>query len=244
MSGGAYDDDLAYIHDEGFGHVARAAAAVTVRELDAAGIRGGRVAELGCGTGISSRVLRDAGFDVSGVDLSPAMLAIARRRVPDADFREGSWRAFDGDDGRYVAVTAVGEVLGYLFDGANGPAEWSALFARVRRSLAPRGLFLFDMAGPERAPAAPTRTFVDGEDWAVLVEAERIEPATLVRRITSFRRAGSEFRRSREEHRLSLVGPDRIADLLGDAGFAVTTGAAYGTLELPPGLTAFFARPR
>jgi SAM-dependent methyltransferase len=61
---------------------------------------GAALVEIGCGTGHFSAALARAGFRVSGVDPSPAMLAVARERVPVAladglhlPFRDG---AFDG----------------------------------------------------------------------------------------------------------------------------------------------------
>jgi SAM-dependent methyltransferase len=48
-----------------------------------------RVADLGCGTGTLSLLLADEGYDVTGVDVSPEMLARARRKAPGVDFREG-----------------------------------------------------------------------------------------------------------------------------------------------------------
>jgi SAM-dependent methyltransferase len=45
-----------------------------------------RIADLGCGTGTLSRLLVDEGYDVTGVDFSPAMIARARAKVPSAAF--------------------------------------------------------------------------------------------------------------------------------------------------------------
>jgi len=68
--------------------------AFLARELAArAGIAPGmKVADVGCGTGLSTAVLREAtggGDGLTGIDLSPRMLGEARRRVPGARFIEG-----------------------------------------------------------------------------------------------------------------------------------------------------------
>ena len=60
-----YPADLARIHDEGFGDFARAAACELLRRLPGSG----RVVEIGCGSGISSELLSDAGYDVLGIDM-------------------------------------------------------------------------------------------------------------------------------------------------------------------------------
>ena len=54
----AYRDDLAYIHDAGFGGFARAAAPVLVETLRQAAIMNGLVIDLGCGSGILSHEMR------------------------------------------------------------------------------------------------------------------------------------------------------------------------------------------
>src|SRR5713226_6852113 len=46
---------------------------------------GGPVLEIGCGTGRVLVPLAQAGFDVVGIDVSPAMLAIAREKINAAD---------------------------------------------------------------------------------------------------------------------------------------------------------------
>ena len=50
----------------------------------------GRAVDAACGTGRVSLVLAELGHDVIGVDETEAMLALARERVPGADFRAGS----------------------------------------------------------------------------------------------------------------------------------------------------------
>jgi 2-polyprenyl-3-methyl-5-hydroxy-6-metoxy-1,4-benzoquinol methylase len=79
----AYREDLSWIHDLGFGDLARHAAELLLQTLAAEGFREGLVVDLGCGTGILAEAVSNAGYDVLGVDLSPAMIEMARRRVPE-----------------------------------------------------------------------------------------------------------------------------------------------------------------
>ena len=49
---------------------------------------GARVLDVGCGTGVpTARQLVTAGARVTGIDISPVMLELARANVPEADFR-------------------------------------------------------------------------------------------------------------------------------------------------------------
>ncbi len=57
-----YGGDLAYAHDAGFAEHVRGACAHIVRRLKRSVPRGGLVYDLGCGSGVSSRALKRAGF--------------------------------------------------------------------------------------------------------------------------------------------------------------------------------------
>jgi hypothetical protein len=141
-------------------------------------------------------------------------------------------------------VMAIGEVFNYIFDTANSTAVRAKAFDRIYAALAPGGLLVFDMAGHARAPSrSPQRTFAEGPDWAVLVEAEAdTANSLLTRRITTFRKLGELYRRDFEIHQLQLVDPVEVVELLQRIGFSVQTLACYGSLPLPQGLVGFLAR--
>ncbi|HVF69596.1 MAG TPA: class I SAM-dependent methyltransferase [Xanthomonadales bacterium] len=46
----------------------------------------GKVLDVGCAAGRDSRILKDAGFDVTGMDLSEELLKIAKTQNPDVEF--------------------------------------------------------------------------------------------------------------------------------------------------------------
>jgi SAM-dependent methyltransferase len=237
-----YREDLAYIHDVGYGAMARAAAGRLVEELVRVGCRAGTVVDLGCGSGILARALTEGGYHVVGTDVSDAMVALARTQAPRAEFRVGSFVSAELPVS--VAVTAIGEVLNYAVDSANDDDARTELFRRAYEALVPGGVLLFDIAGPERfRPGAPHRTFATGPDWAVLVQTD-LEPATgvLTRHITTFRQVGALYRRNAEVHRLALVDPAAVLESLRTVGFEVQVLAAYGAVSLPPGIVACLGR--
>src|SRR5258708_4804946 len=166
-----YKDDLAYIHDVGFGHLATNAAPVILTRLRERGQHQGLVLDLGCGSGILASALASAGYDVLGIDLSASLLALARQRAPTAQFRLGSlWTA---DLPPCIAVTAIGECFNYLFDRDDTPGGLERVFRRIHTALAPEGFLLFDVAGPCRVPPPGVlRSHTEGPDWAVLLTAE------------------------------------------------------------------------
>lgn len=238
----AYNYDLAYIHDAGFGHLAANAAPVVIAELRRMGVQSGTVVDLGCGSGIASHVLRDAGYEVVGIDLSEPFIEMARKRVPDGVFQVGSFAKADIPP--CIAVTAIGEVFNYTFDTGNSPTIRASVFDRIYAALAPGGLLVFDMASAARAPSPnPQRTFAEGPDWVVLVEtASDTANRVLTRCITTFRKLGELYRRDCETHQLQLVDPLEVVELLQHIGFFVQTLPSYGSLVLPHGLVGFLAR--
>ena len=235
----AYKHNLAYIHDTGFGDFARNSAAGLLEILREAGTSG-LVVDLGCGSGIWAEQLSRAGYDVFGVDISPAMIRIARERVPNAEFQIGS--LLKTKLPQCVAVTSLGECLNYLFDKDNSISALQRLFYRVYASLEPNGLLIFDIAEPGRGKG-PRQKHREGDDWAVLVEVDEDRATNrLTRRITSFRRVGKLYTRDEEVHRLQLYGRSEIARELRSVGFKVRTLKAYGKQAMIDGCIGFVAR--
>src|SRR3981081_1801081 len=66
----------------------------------------GPVADLGCGPGRVTAPLHSLGLTAFGVDLSPGMVAVARRAHPDLRFDEGSLTALDLTDGALGGIVA------------------------------------------------------------------------------------------------------------------------------------------
>lgn len=76
--------------------------------LDAARVTSGtRLLDAGCGSGILALLASLRGARVSALDASAALLEIARRRLPDADIREGDLEALPFDEASFDAVAAV-----------------------------------------------------------------------------------------------------------------------------------------
>lgn len=230
MSGDAfYGPAQADIHHRAFGDLADRAATRLLAELRGAGHETGTVVDLGCGSGILARRVSDAGYDVEGVDLSAAMLNLARRTAPRATFRHGS--LLDAELPPAVAVTAIGEALNYATDERVLDAAPTDLFERIRASLAPGGLFLFDVAMPGRhGPDRVRDRFHDRGDWTLLMHAvESDDRRRLDRFVTIFARtADGRYERTDEHHVLRLCEPTALVASLDAAGFAVERLDGYG----------------
>src|SRR5437660_12192874 len=91
--------------------------------LDAAAVGPGtRVLDAGCGAGGASVLAAGRGAHVNGLDAAEALLAIARERVPDGDFRAGDLEALPYADGTFDAVI-VADVLQYVAGPATALRE-------------------------------------------------------------------------------------------------------------------------
>ena len=100
--------------------------------------------DIGCGTGNHSIRLAERGYDVTGVDLSPDMIELARRKTADrgirASFTTGDMRTVSLGRTFDVAVIMFA-VLGYCVEDA----DVAAALANVKRHLRPGGLLVLDV---------------------------------------------------------------------------------------------------
>lgn len=246
-----YAADLAHIHDTRFGgfadevapHLLRILRQVLSRRSGAAakadGIRGGRIVEVGCGSGRLARHLTDRGYAVHGSDVSPAMIRLARRHAPRAQFTVASLA--DVKVPRCHAVVGLGEVVTYVRGGL--PAL-SRFFARVHDALEPGGLFVFDFMASADGRTFATRTH-EGAGWSMAVSADYDRASrTLTRRMVMVRRVGGRTRRSRETHHVHIYTRREIRTALARAGFRVVAMTqALGGYRLLKGDVAVVAQP-
>jgi SAM-dependent methyltransferase len=265
-----YSFDLAYIHDAGFGDFAERAAPEVIRILRRHGIRppaskrghsstrlarpergrgttgsgrAGRIVEVGCGSGTLARRLVDARYGVVGFDISPAMIRLARAKVPEATFRVASLT--EARIPQCDAVVAIGEVVTYVpaRGGVTGlPAALRTFFSRVHDALEPGGLFIFDFIESGVRRTYPPKCH-SGRDWVIAVHAELDRPGqVLTRRMIAIRKVGRQYRRSQEFHLVRIYSRRAVATALADAGFTASMSRSYGRYRLMPGIVAVIAK--
>jgi SAM-dependent methyltransferase len=234
-----YSTDLAHIHDAGFGDFSNGVAPEIERILSKSGIRAGRVVEFGCGSGTLARHLHDRGHDVSGFDVSPAMIRLARKKAPRVTFTVASL-----DTARLPACDAlvgVGEVVTYV---PGGLASLRRFFAKANRALRPGGVLIFDFMESARRRTYDSKT-IEGPGWTIAVRATfDARRGVLARAMTMTRRTSRGQRRSRETHRVRVYERRAIRELLERSGFAVSMSRSYGRYRLLPGDVAVIARKR
>ena len=107
----------------------------------------GPVADIGCGPGHVTAHLHALGLATFGIDLSPEMIALARRAHPDLRFDEGSMTALDLADGSLGGILASYSII------HTRPRQLPAVFTEFQRVLEPGGhLLLGFFAGDDPLP--------------------------------------------------------------------------------------------
>jgi ubiquinone/menaquinone biosynthesis C-methylase UbiE len=96
----------------------------------------GTLLEVGCGPGQVARFLHEAGASVEGVDLSPEMIAQARRLHPNIEFAVGDLFGLYAPDESYAGVVAFYAIVNMP------PADLPRALRELFRVLAPGGALL------------------------------------------------------------------------------------------------------
>lgn len=201
----------------------------------------GTILDIGVGGGRTAPLMRPIGRAYIGIDYTPALLAIARRRFPDCEFREMDARSLAFADGTIALVT-------FSYNGIDSVdlAGRQQILREVHRVLRPGGYFVFSAlhrqkeAGLHRWP-----------DWTVFDGAGR-SPAGLLRasvkmmvggfnhlrRLPMLRDDGAVAIGNIAAHNFALVTvftsiPEQMRQLR-EAGFGVRAIFDRDGRELPP----------
>jgi SAM-dependent methyltransferase len=225
------------VHHLGFGFHADACAPGLLALLEP--VRGGLVLELGCGSGLLTRHLVEAGHQVVATDASPAMLALTRETAPGADVR--LLVLPDEPLPECDAVVSVGHVVKYITDEAGIERALAAAADAIR----PGGVFALDLCdlryGELRRGEQPHGRV--GEDWAIITRFSRPRPNLFIREIAAFLpNEDGTWRRDDERHENILVDTPAVPTLLARHGVEARVAPSFGDEALPDGLVAIVGR--
>ena len=197
-------------------------------------VAGREMIELACGTGTIAVAMAQAGWQVTGVDLSAAMLTEARRKA-EAAAQAITWRR---QDMRQLTVERPVDLITCLYDSINymlTSEDLLATFRRVHAALRPGGLFLFDMntAYAFESLWDDVTYYTDGDALCTVLtcdyDAYHQQTAVVV---TCFRRVGALYEKLQERHVEQAYPAEQVATLLTDAGLRVE--ASYDCFHLAP----------
>ncbi len=105
-------------------------------------IRGKKILDFGCGSGIYAKILAKRGAIVKGFDISKEMIKIAKKNNPKLDLRIGSGYKIPFDEKFDIVLSAL--TVHYLED-------WDKMLKEVGRVLKEGGYFVFSTDNPVTA---------------------------------------------------------------------------------------------
>lgn len=206
---------------------------------------GDPILELGCGTGRALIPLASEGHQVTGIDASPAMLALARTRAEQAGVAS-RMNLIEGD----FSTADLGGPYRFAFTLMNTFLHLEDLDAQVaalkhwRQALAPRGLILIDIFNPDVGQLASldgrleweqTWTEHPGKTATMKFLARIVDPAAqlmAVNHIYDEIAPDGTLRRTVAAFNLRYIWRFEAELLLDKAGFALEE--IYGDWDLSP----------
>ncbi|EHJ57298.1 hypothetical protein HMPREF9318_01099 [Streptococcus urinalis FB127-CNA-2] len=181
-----------------------------------------KLLEMACGTGIQSVRFSQAGFDVTGLDLSSEMLQVAKKRAKSANqsisFIEGNMLDLS-QAGHYDFVTCYSDSICYMQD----EVEVGDVFKEVYNALNEEGVFIFDVHSTYQIDQVfPGYSYHENaEDFAMVWDSfEDQAPYSIVHELTFFiKDADGRFSRFDEVHEERTYDVLTYDVLLEQAGF-------------------------
>jgi SAM-dependent methyltransferase len=181
---------------------------------------GGRVLDVACGHGRHSLELARRGMRVSGVDLSPRSLAIAREAAAaeglEVDFRELDMRELNYE-GEFDAALNLFTAFGYFEE----EAENQRVLDGVARALRPGGAFLIDVINPVALFSYYSEASWEELDDGVLFLQQHEYDSLAGRNLAVWTFIRPDGRRSEIRHSLRMYTPVELRLLLEAAGLSV-----------------------
>jgi len=197
---------------------------------------GGRILDLGCGTGMLACRIAADGLAVVGVDPADGMLQIARSR-PGAD--KVAWVRGDGQSLRLSERFDLAYMTGHAFQALLTDADAVAVLRAVARHLAPAGRSIVETRNPARQAwlewtPEESRTVTQIAGLGPVEESVDTSPISkagivdITHRYRFLDTGAERIGRSR----IRFIGQEHLARLLAEAGLAAV--AWYGYWDRQP----------
>ncbi len=179
--------------------------------------------DLACGSGSMSEEMAKLGYDVIGVDNSPAMLSAAM----DKKFESGLPIQYLCQDIREIDMFGTMDAVICTLDSLNhlpSLEDIRKVFERVSLFAQPGGVFLFDMNTiykHETILCNETFVYDTDEVFCVWENHPGEAPYSVDMQLTFFERDGEVYRRSEEVITERAYSPEEIEDMLVQSGLKV-----------------------
>lgn len=190
--------------------------------------------DLGCGTGTVAIQLAKRGYDVIGIDGSPAMLSVARQKAEDSGVALTLYHQSltEFDVGHEIdGIVCLCDTFNYL----TGDGELSKALACVAQTLKPGRSVVFDLHTESRMRQMDEAVFADElDDVAYIWESDYDDNQRLCTMYVTLFVHSSEniYRRYQEVHQERAYSPEEVEQALSEAGLRLT--GFYGDLSDSP----------
>jgi ubiquinone/menaquinone biosynthesis C-methylase UbiE len=187
-----------------------------------------RVIDVGCGTGTHAIKLSDLGYKVTAVDVSSAMLKIARSKIKGRNvrLRQGDMKNLKSlfAEERFDAAISLGHVTYHLYTDQ----EVKVFFKGLHRILRKDGLLVFSARNAKKIKEEYLNTLrlahiVNDEEIQILVlehnQRDTKEPNTLVWTPIYLIKENDRVDLQIREHKLHWFHPQELRKLLTECGF-------------------------
>ena len=180
---------------------------------------GDRVLDLGCGTGVLCRFLRDRGIRAAGMDLSQGMIAIARKEDPEGRYDVGDMTCYRSEV-PVELVTCTGDALNHIPD----LRDVETILKNVYGYLAPGGYFVFDLLNENEVSDSEPFEMDFSETVRVWFQMTRPETNQVNLKVRVFENGQLQFE---ENIRETVYDPEEISKLLEKCGFSAVKWGVF-----------------
>jgi SAM-dependent methyltransferase len=203
------------------------------------------ILDLGCGTGNHAIPLAQRGYQVTGVDISPDMLRIAKKKASDLQlstfnsqptFLQGDIRSLNLGK-TFDAVLMMFAVLGYQTTND----DVLATLRIVRRHLKPDGLFIFDVwYSPAVLTIRPSQRVRNMETSIGRIIRSASADLDVFNHVANIhynvvKIAGNlSLEETNEDHKMRYFFPQELAFFLTQADLQMITIRTFGNIDLVP----------
>ncbi|WNO67451.1 class I SAM-dependent methyltransferase [Streptomyces sp. AM2-3-1] len=194
------------------------------------------VVDLCCGNGHLLRHFVDGGYTGYGVDISPDMLAMARKNLKGAD--PDRYHLIEADVSQVALPAGVAGLVVSTVDALNhlpGPQEFRSCVKSVVSALAPEGYFVFDLLTPFGLADSNQVGATVLEDYAVISRGVLLpEESRSHSRATGFlRRKDGLYERFDLNTTRYAFTPEDVDQVLREEGFSSIHRARIDDLGTP-----------
>lgn len=190
--------------------------------------KGKKCADLACGSGYFTRVLKKVGFDVSGCDISSEMLTEAERKSAEEnlyiEYRKQDLAAFRSFE-KLDLVTVINDGFNYL-DGE----KLRKAIKSISKNLKPGGALIFDVSSEYKIKnILANNVFAEDLDDLTLLWFNELTGNKLTMSLTFFIKDGEKYVRKDETHVQYAHSVEFIQNALKEVG--LTPVEIFGKTE-------------